>query len=223
MAAGSGTDGNPPAFSIATEGTRTARIQRRSFPVVLRAPSHEGQRVSRRPVKPLRVIHEAQDWSLLGHGGQQAQHRTGDEEPIGGPGRPATPPSIGEQLVQRGALIAPVDQGGLWIILEILCLVLVTRNSTPRVTDALDSAPVSAADAVRRPLRSTTAMFTVRSRGPRDPGELLACTDAAVGTGPGTPADGAGRFGHSTVGPVPHQVASASARPGSPRSPAQAT
>ena len=43
---------------------------------------HEGQRLRRGAVEPLRVVHDADQRSLLGHVRQQAQDRQADEEPI---------------------------------------------------------------------------------------------------------------------------------------------
>ena len=43
---------------------------------------HEGQHLRGGPVQPLRVVHDAQQRTLLGHLREQAQHRQAHEEPI---------------------------------------------------------------------------------------------------------------------------------------------
>ena len=54
------------------------------------ATGDEGERQRRRLIEPLRVIHETQQRTFLGHLRQQAQHRQSDEEPIRDqPGRQA--------------------------------------------------------------------------------------------------------------------------------------
>ena len=50
--------------------------------------SDELERLRRRAVQPLRVVHHADQWLLLGHESKQAQHRQAQEEAIRGAPRP---------------------------------------------------------------------------------------------------------------------------------------
>ena len=48
-----------------------------------RRRGHEGEDLHRRQVEPLLVVHHAQQWSIFGDVGQQAQHGQCDQEPVG--------------------------------------------------------------------------------------------------------------------------------------------
>ena len=59
-------------------------------PLGLETPGREGERIGRRLVQPLRVVHQADQRPLLGHLREQAQRRHADQEAVGalGSGHP---------------------------------------------------------------------------------------------------------------------------------------
>ena len=70
----------------------------------------EGQRLRRRPVEPLRVVHDAHERALLGHVGQQAQYGQADEEPIRGAALAQTEHGAERFVLRTGEALQAIDE-----------------------------------------------------------------------------------------------------------------
>ena len=65
-------------------GGRLAQREDHRHRLRQQAPRDESERLHRRGVEPLRVVHQAQERALLGGRGEQVEHGDGDQEPVRG-------------------------------------------------------------------------------------------------------------------------------------------